>query len=288
MRTSARISLASASLLSSSQVSNLEADAARTMAWRVVHLNLVAAELNRRHVIEGVHLRLRLHGDAEHRSLLDYSVVQEQVFGVQTDGNVEGFLRRCDAGDVIDMRVRQQDMLHLEVEGADSRNELVHFVARVDHDCLVRALAADNEAVLHEWRNRANLENHGRIIAFMVLCVVDDLLFSVKISTAAKALGVDIYFERSADMVLARAREKQPSLIIFDLNSVRLRPLEMIEALKADPDLKALPTLGYVSHVQTETIAAARKAGVDEVLARSAFVEQLGSILTKDRGARTQ
>ncbi|MEQ1574209.1 MAG: response regulator [Vicinamibacterales bacterium] len=122
----------------------------------------------------------------------------------------------------------------------------------------------------------------------MVLCVVDDLLFSVKISTAAKALGVDIYFERSADMVLARAREKQPSLIIFDLNSVRLRPLEMIEALKADPDLKALPTLGYVSHVQTETIAAARKAGVDEVLARSAFVEQLGSILTKDRGARTQ
>lgn len=288
MRTSARISLASASLLSSSQVSNLEADAARTMAWRVVHLNLVAAELNRRHVIEGVHLRLRLHGDAEHRSLLDYSVVQEQVFGVQTDGNVEGFLRRCDAGDVIDMRVRQQDMLHLEVEGADSRNELVHFVARVDHNRLVRALAADNEAVLHEWRNRANLENHGRIIAFMVLCVVDDLLFSVKISTAAKALGVDIYFERSADMVLARAREKQPSLIIFDLNSVRLRPLEMIEALKADPDLKALPTLGYVSHVQTETIAAARKAGVDEVLARSAFVEQLGSILTKDRGARTQ
>lgn len=114
----------------------------------------------------------------------------------------------------------------------------------------------------------------------MVLCIVDDLLFSVKISTAAKALRVDVHFERSGDMVIARVRETQPSLVIFDLNSVRLRPLEAIAALKADPALRGVPTLGFVSHVQTETIAAARKAGIDEVLARSAFSEQLGAILT--------
>ena len=84
-------------------------------------------------------------------------------------------------------------------------------------------------------------------------------------------------------MVLQRAREKQPSLIIFDLNSLKLRPLELIVAIKADSALQTVPTLGYVSHVQTETIAAARSAGVDEVLARSAFSEQLGTILTKAR-----
>ena len=117
----------------------------------------------------------------------------------------------------------------------------------------------------------------------MVLCVVDDLLFSVKISTVAKALGVEVFFERSPEMVLQRAREKQPSLIIFDLNSLKLRPLEQIVAIKADSVLQTVPTLGYVSHVQTETIAAARRAGVDEVLARSAFSEQLGTILTKAR-----
>lgn len=115
----------------------------------------------------------------------------------------------------------------------------------------------------------------------MVLCIVDDLLFSVKISTAAKALRVGVYFERSADMVIVRVREKQPSLVIFDLNSARLRPLEAIAALKADPALQRVPTLGFVAHVQTETIAAARKAGIDEVLARSAFAEQLGEILTR-------
>ena len=114
----------------------------------------------------------------------------------------------------------------------------------------------------------------------MILCVVDDLIFSVKISTAAKSLGVDIYFERSADHVMARVREKQPSLIIFDLNSTKMRPLEAIAALKADPALKQIPTLGYVSHVQTDTIAAARQAGVDQVLARSAFSDRVGEILT--------
>lgn len=113
----------------------------------------------------------------------------------------------------------------------------------------------------------------------MVLCVVDDLLFCVKISTAAKALGVETYFERSAGAIVERVREKQPSLVIFDLNSRKLRPMEAIAALKADPALKDVATLGYVSHVDSETIAAARQAGVDQVLARSAFVDRLGEIL---------
>jgi DNA-binding NarL/FixJ family response regulator len=114
----------------------------------------------------------------------------------------------------------------------------------------------------------------------MVLCVVDDLLFSVKISTAARALGVEVYFERAADVVVPRIREKRPHLVIFDLNSSKLRPMEAIAEVKADPSLKDVRTLGFVSHVQTATIEAARQAGVDQVLARSAFVERLGEILS--------
>jgi PleD family two-component response regulator len=114
----------------------------------------------------------------------------------------------------------------------------------------------------------------------MVLCLVDDLIFSIKISTAAKALAAPVFFERSPEMALARVREKQPSLVILDLNSAKLRPLEIIAQMKADPSLKAVRTLGYVSHVQTDVIAAARAAGIDEVLARSAFSERLGQILS--------
>jgi CheY-like chemotaxis protein len=114
----------------------------------------------------------------------------------------------------------------------------------------------------------------------MIVCAIDDLLFSVKISTAAKALGVDVYFERTPQAVVSTVRAKQPTLVIFDLNSTRLQPMAAIAELKADPALQAIRTLGYVSHVDSAAIAAARQAGVDQVLARSAFVERLGELLT--------
>ena len=120
----------------------------------------------------------------------------------------------------------------------------------------------------------------------MIVCAVDDLIFSIKISTAAKALGAEIYFERSADKVLTSVREKKPSLVILDLNSGKLRPMEIIAELKADEDLKGIRTLGFVSHVHADLIAAAREAGIDEVLARSAFSERLGEILSSAGTAR--
>lgn len=115
----------------------------------------------------------------------------------------------------------------------------------------------------------------------MIVCAIDDLLFSVKISTAARALGADVYFERNAGNVLTTVRDKRPSLVIFDLNSKRLEPLAAIASLKADPELASTRTLGYVSHVDTPTIEAARAAGIDQVLARSAFTDRLGEILTR-------
>ena len=115
----------------------------------------------------------------------------------------------------------------------------------------------------------------------MIVCVLDDLLFSVKISTAAKSIGADVYFERTPGMAAARIREKQPSLVIFDLNSAKLNPLGVITELKSDPATRRIKTLGFVSHVQTDTIDAARQAGIDEVLARSAFAERLAEILAQ-------
>ena len=118
----------------------------------------------------------------------------------------------------------------------------------------------------------------------MILCAVDDLMFSVKISSAAKALNASVVFERTPDAVLARVRSERPALVIFDLNSSRLAPLETIRAIKADDALRSTRTLGYVSHVQSDVVAAARAAGCEEVLARSAFSERLATILT--RGTR--
>jgi hypothetical protein len=56
--------------------------------------------------------------------------------------------------------------------------------------------------------------------------------------------------------------------------------MEAIAAMKADAALSPIPTLGFVSHVDSATIDAARAAGIGQVLARSAFVNQLAEILT--------
>lgn len=118
----------------------------------------------------------------------------------------------------------------------------------------------------------------------MVLAAVDDLMFSSRISTAAKAVGTPIRFTRSPQAVLDAAREALPALIILDLNSARTQPLEIVAALKADPALAAIPTVGFVSHVDAAAIAAARAAGVDRILARSAFVQELPDLLTRSEG----
>jgi len=113
----------------------------------------------------------------------------------------------------------------------------------------------------------------------MIVCVVDDLFFSIKIKTAAQHLGAEVYFERSGDQALETIRAKRPRLVIFDLDAAKLRATEVVAAMQADPGLRSIDTLGFVSHVHANTIAAARAAGVGQVLARSAFTTKLGSIL---------
>ena len=113
----------------------------------------------------------------------------------------------------------------------------------------------------------------------MIFVAVDDLMFSSRISTAAKSVGATIKFTRSPEAVLAAGREATPSLVILDLNSARVKPLEILAALKGDHALAVIPTVGFVSH-------AARQAGVDRVLARSAFVEQLPNLLTASGNPR--
>jgi PleD family two-component response regulator len=115
----------------------------------------------------------------------------------------------------------------------------------------------------------------------MIVCVMDDLMASINISSLAKSIGgIELYFERVPGKVLSSIRDKQPSLVIFDLNSRTMAPVAAIAAMKSDPALARVRTLGFVSHVDADTVAGARAAGVDQVLARSAFFGGLRHILT--------
>jgi PleD family two-component response regulator len=117
----------------------------------------------------------------------------------------------------------------------------------------------------------------------MVLAIVDDLMFASKIRAAAGQLDIPVAFARSSAAALTAVRESPPVLVILDLNNPRTDPLGTVAALKRDPATMGIRTVGYASHVLTDVIDAARQAGVDEVLARSAFTARLPEILATAR-----
>jgi len=114
----------------------------------------------------------------------------------------------------------------------------------------------------------------------MILAMVDDLLFLSKIQETARHLGV-VVKAAQPDGLPELAVEAAPTVLIIDLNHRSGKALEILRALKAEVKTKDIAAVGFVSHVQNELIAAARDAGCDLVLARSAFSSQLPSLLER-------
>jgi PleD family two-component response regulator len=116
-------------------------------------------------------------------------------------------------------------------------------------------------------------------VARRVLAAVEDLLFKSKISETADQLGVEARFPRSPERLLDALRESLPDLLVLDLNSARFEPLTLLKAVKSDEDLRDVPTIGFLSHVQKDLAVAAKTFGCDRVMARSAFTRDLPQIL---------
>jgi PleD family two-component response regulator len=115
----------------------------------------------------------------------------------------------------------------------------------------------------------------------IVLAVLSDLFFSVKITDAAKRAGLALEFVKDAKEVVEKATHLRPSLIIFDLNFETVAPLTLIATLKGSPATKGVSLIGYLSHIQGELKHAAQEAGCDMVMARSAFSQNLPQIFKR-------
>jgi len=116
-----------------------------------------------------------------------------------------------------------------------------------------------------------------------IFAYVTDLMFMTKITSTGQALGAPVTVARSVEALSAAldagAEGAPPGgspLVIVDLNAGG-DPLEAIRAMKARP---APPrVIAYVSHVQADLAAAAKQAGADEVMPRSAFSMNLPAII---------
>ena len=113
-----------------------------------------------------------------------------------------------------------------------------------------------------------------------IIAAVDDMLFASKLRAVAEHLGLAVQFVKSVPAAIEAIRREPPALIVADLHSQRCQPLELAQELKADDVLRAIPIIGFFSHVETALQAAAQEAGYDRVMPRSAFSNNLAQILS--------
>lgn len=114
-----------------------------------------------------------------------------------------------------------------------------------------------------------------------VLVLLDNLFFAAKINQAAAQAGVQTLQAKSAEQALELARTEAPALMLVDLEAFNDAPLHLIAQLKADEQTRAIPIIGFVSHVNVELQERARQAGCDRVMARSAFDRNLFALLSQ-------
>ena len=105
-----------------------------------------------------------------------------------------------------------------------------------------------------------------------VLGLVGDLIFGSRISAAGRAAGVGVKLLR------------EPGALAGVGGRMLLVDLSVSGAIEAASQWKAEqggPVIGFVSHVDTDTIGRAQSAGFDQVLPRSRFVQVLPDLLAR-------
>lgn len=106
------------------------------------------------------------------------------------------------------------------------------------------------------------------------LALIRDLMFSSRVSSTAAQLGVPVKMLRDPARLAGEAGVR----LIVDLNLPGA-----VDAAKrwklAGENEQVRTALGFVSHVDAETIHKARAAGIDRVIARSQFVQILPELL---------
>src|SRR5258706_3951303 len=105
-----------------------------------------------------------------------------------------------------------------------------------------------------------------------IVLLCRDLMFVSKVTATARTLGVAVQVVR--DPAQLPQGGQQGGRLLVDLNQAGA-----IEAAAAWKTATGGRVIGFVSHVDTETIERARGAGLDEVVPRSRFTAMLEQIV---------
>jgi hypothetical protein len=117
----------------------------------------------------------------------------------------------------------------------------------------------------------------------MIVYFAADLLWSTRIQSTGKQVGIPCRPVRSVEMLRARLADSAVRAAIVDLEA-REAAIEIIRALRAeggpDPE-RRIRIVAFGPHVAVELLEEARAAGADVVLARGAFDRRLPQLLAE-------
>jgi two-component system OmpR family response regulator len=113
-----------------------------------------------------------------------------------------------------------------------------------------------------------------------ILVVDDNLLSCTRLLSQAQASGWQAQAVGFGPEGLTQARQRRPDAIVVNLAAASSDTTLFIQALKAEPDLAAIPVLGFCGHRESRTREAALAAGCDRVVSNSMIASELPALVT--------
>jgi len=109
-----------------------------------------------------------------------------------------------------------------------------------------------------------------------VVALIPDLIFRTRVESTGQSLGIGVASAATPEQFYELIDETT-AMVIIDLSiplEAALSAIQQVQQAKAAPKVVA-----FASHVDADAIRAAKDAGADPVLPRSAFSNQLPDLL---------
>lgn len=129
----------------------------------------------------------------------------------------------------------------------------------------------------------------------MILYLAADLIWASKIKATAESLGLACRPVRNMEMLEARLADSDVRALVLDLDVAEMA-MEMVGRVRRESqsgrdaeeqmgkEKQRIRVLAFGPHVAREALAAAQKAGADEVMTRGGFDHNMDQVLLRLAG----
>lgn len=117
-----------------------------------------------------------------------------------------------------------------------------------------------------------------------VLALLPDLLFGSRVQSALQMAGHEVELIGTEALLRDRLRDggaPAADMLVIDLTGEDLDGAELVRSLSDAGELEGIRTLGFYSHVDTDTRRRAEAAGIDQVVPRSRMAREASELVAQ-------